>query len=44
MCTIQIQDRLANVFTKGLSGAQFMFLIGNLGMIDIYSPVEGEYW
>lgn len=35
---IQTQHQLVNVFTKGLSKAQFMYLIGKLRMIDIYLP------
>lgn len=40
ICTpfIQTQHQLADVFTKGLSVAQFMYLIDKLGMMDIYSP------
>lgn len=40
ICTpyIQTQHQFANVFTKGISEAQFMNLIGKLGMTDIYSP------
>lgn len=43
ICTpyIQTQHQFANVFTKGLSEAQFMYLIGKLEMIDIYSSAWG---
>jgi len=30
-------NQLADLLTKGLSGAKFMYLIHQLGMIDIYS-------
>jgi len=41
ICTpfIQTQDQLADIFTKGLSGAHFMYLTSKLEMTDIYSPV-----
>lgn len=34
---IQTKNQLADVFTKGLRGVQFMSLISKLGMIDIFS-------
>lgn len=34
---IQTKDQLADIFTKGLGGIQFMSLINKLGIIDIYS-------
>lgn len=35
---IQARDQLADVFTKGLSGPQFVLLVSKLEMTDIYSP------
>lgn len=39
ICTlfIQTQHQLADIFTKGLSGAHVMYLSDKLGMINIYS-------
>lgn len=33
---IQTKHQLADVFTKGLNGTQFSYLVDKLGMLDIY--------
>ena len=39
ICTpyIQTHDQHVNIFTEDLSGAQFMYIVSKLGMINIYS-------
>lgn len=38
MSFIQTKHQVADEFTKGLSGAQFSYLVDKLGMLNIYSP------
>ena len=34
-------EKIADIFTKGVPGAQFQNLVSKLGMINIYTQLEG---
>ena len=35
-------EQVADIFTKGIPGSQFLALVSKLGMIDIYTQLAGE--